>query len=332
MPRVYSESTVLIERKFLIADITSMNFATLDLNLLRILDAVLSEESTTKAGLKLGLSQSAVSNALNRMRHALGDELFVRQGNQLVPTEYASAIKDELRTQLNQLEALLAVTSDFQPDLAKGHFKIAASDFFAELLMPKLGALLTQKAPHVIAQLVDLVPQNYVTSLDLYNADLALIPDMELPDWVNREPLFQSTFSVIGRRDNPMLTAFDTGSTLPIDVFCDLSHVLFSPEGKLAAMGDAALSKVGRTRHVTMTLPVFSGVCRTVSESDLIALIPSQLAHHIANTLDLKVFQPPFEIAPAQIIAIWHRRSDANPMSKWMRQQVFDLMKPLDGV
>lgn len=91
-----------------------MNFATLDLNLLRVLDAILRDGSTVKAGERLGISQSAVLNALNRLRHALDDDLFVRQGNRLVATEYTASIKDELREELEKLETLL-MRSDFDP-------------------------------------------------------------------------------------------------------------------------------------------------------------------------------------------------------------------------
>lgn len=307
-----------------------MNFATLDLNLLRILNAVLRDGSTTKAGESLGLSQSAVSNALNRLRHALDDQLFVRHGNQLVPTDFAASIKDGLREELNRLEGLLVSQSDFDPMLANGNFKISASDFFAELLMPALGQHLHKKAPGITVQLVDLVPNNYVESLNRYNADIALIPDMDLPDWVSREPLFRSSFSVVGRAANPALQDVKDGEEIPMSTFCALSHVLFSPEGKTAAMGDAALAKVGQKRQVAMTLPVFSGVCRVVSESDLIALVPSQLAQKVSEGFVLKHCKPPFEIAPALIVAIWHKRSDENPMSKWIRRQIFDLMKALD--
>ncbi|MDD9921295.1 MAG: LysR substrate-binding domain-containing protein, partial [Boseongicola sp.] len=264
------------------------------------------------------------------LRHSLNDDLFVRHGNQLVPTDFAASVKDSLQEELNRLEGLLNPPADFDPSHAIGNFKISASDFFAELLMPALGDHLSQNAPAVTAQLVDLVPYDYVESLERYQADLALIPETSLPDWINHEPLFRSSFSVIGRAANPALEKLESGRELPLDVFCDLSHVLFSPEGKMAAMGDSALEKVGRTRKVAMTLPVFSGVCRTVSESDLIALVPTQLAQKVAAGFGLKYYTPPFEISPALIIAIWHRRSDENPMSKWMRQQVFDLLKPLD--
>ena len=307
-----------------------MNFATFDLNLLRVLDAVLRERSTTMAGNRLGVSQSAVSNALGRLRHSLQDDLFIRQGNQLVPTDFAALLERPLREELDRLEGLLTKGHCFDPSNATGTFKIAGSDFFAELLMPGLSDILGQKSPKIVAQLVDLVPGRHLESLEKHQADLALIPDMEMPDWIEREPLFHSTFSVIGRKSNPALAGIKTGSELPMEIYCDLSHIAFSPEGKLAAMGDAALAKTGRRRRVAMTLPVFSGVCRAVSESDRVALVPTPLAHKVAKGFDLKVFDPPFEIHAAPIVGIWHKRSSGNPMANWVRQQVFELLKPLN--
>ena len=160
-----------------------MNFATLDLNLLRVLDALFREGSTVKAASGLAMSQSAVSGALSRLRHALGDQLFIRQGNRLVATDYAAGIEAGLREELERLEALLAPPAVFDPQTAKGTFRIAASDFFAELLMPPLADLLQKSAPHLRAQLVDLVPTDYVASLERRNADIALIPDLPLPEW-----------------------------------------------------------------------------------------------------------------------------------------------------
>ncbi len=308
-----------------------MNFATLDLNLLRVLDALFHEGSTVKAANRLAMSQPAVSGALSRLRHALDDQLFVRQGNRLVATDYAAGLKAGLREELERLEALLAPPDAFTPETAEGTFRIAASDFFAELLMPPLGDLLQKSAPHLRAQLVDLVPNDYIASLERRNADIALIPDLPLPDWVNREPLFYSPFHVIARAGNPGIAGLKDGMQMPMDVFCALNHVLFSPEGNLAAMGDAALSRIGKRRQVAMTVPVFSGVCRAVSESDLIALVPAQLAKKVAEPFGLRVFEPPMDIEPALIIGIWHKRADTTPMAVWMRSQVFGLLKALDA-
>lgn len=306
-----------------------MNFATFDLNLLRVLDAVFREGSTVKAAARLGLSQSAVSGSLARLRHALDDPLFVRQGNRLVATDYAAGLQEPVRQELDRIAAMLAPPTRFDPTTAEGTFRIAASDFFAEMLMPRLGDLLQRDAPGIRAQLIDLVPQDYVASLDQRNADVALIPDTTLPDWVCREELFRSPFHVIARRGNPGLAGLAPGDVMPYEMFCTLHHVLFSPEGNIAAMGDAALAQAGRQRRVAMTLPVFSGVCRVVRESDLIALVPSQLAADVAATFDLQVFAPPMPIDAPLIIGIWHSRSDRNPLSTWMREQVFGLLRRL---
>ncbi len=307
-----------------------MNFATFDLNLLRILDALFLEGTTIKAGQRLGLSQSAVSGALSRLRHALGDPLFVRQGNRLVATDYARSLQLELTNELQRLENLLSPAASFDPAKAAGRFKIAASDFFAELLMPQLADRFHRVAPNIQAQLIDLVPNDHVQSLERYGADLALIPDTGLPEWVNREPLFESPFAVIARARNPGIAGLATGQKMPMKTFCELSHVLFSPEGNLKAMGDEALARVGRQRQVAVTVPVFSGVCRAVSQSDLIALVPQQLAVAVSGLFRLSVFMPPMPIAPALIIGVWHKRSDASPLARWARSQVFDLMKALD--
>ncbi|MGX9350578.1 LysR family transcriptional regulator [Shimia sp. W99] len=307
-----------------------MNFATFDLNLLRVLDALFREGSTVKAGERLALSQSAVSGALSRLRQGLNDPLFVRQGNRLVATDYANGLREPVREELERLEQMLAPPTAFDPATVSGAFRIAASDFFADLLMPRLGDLLQKRAPGIRAQLVDLVPHDYVASLEQRNADIALIPDAEMPEWVNRAPLFHSPFKVIARRANSGLAGLTPGAVMPMDVFCALHHVLFSPEGNLAAMGDAALAQVGKKRQVAMTVPVFSGVCRAVSESDLIALVPAQLAEKVAPTFGLRVFEPPMQIDPPLIIGIWHKRSDRAPLAVWMREQVFDLLRALE--
>ena len=307
-----------------------MNSATFDLNLLRVLDAVFREGSTTKAGQRLGLSQSAVSSSLTRLRHALNDPLFVRQGNTLVATDFAEGLRHKLPDELERLEAMLSPPKAFEPSRAEGTFKISAADFMAEMLMPQLGDLLLKQAPGLRAQLVDLVPYDYIESLERYDADLALVPDRETPGWISRETLFTSPFVVIARKGNPGIAGLKPGGVMPFEVFCGLHHVLFSPEGKLSSLGDEALARVGRTRRVAMTVPVFTGVCRVVSESDLIALLPRQLAEKVREEYGLALFQPPMRIEPARIVGIWHKRADNAPMAAWMRAQIFDLLKKLD--
>lgn len=314
-----------------IIGINQVNFKTFDLNLLRVLDALLREGSTVRAADRLGLSQPAVSAALGRLRHALDDPLFVRRGQGLIPTDRARALELPLRDVLDRAEELLGQTA-FDPAQSQLTYKISGSDFFAELLMPALAAQLQRKAPGVTVQLVDLVRDNYVQTLEQYAVDMVLVPETALPDWADSQPAFTSSFAVIARKDHPRLrrAGIAPGGTIPIDLFCDLGHVLFSPEGNLRAMGDDALSAVGRERRVVMSLPVFSGVYNAVASSDLIALLPQQLAAAKAEAIGLEIYAPPMDIAPARIIMVWHRRSTRNPAHAWLRAQVAAQLAGLD--
>ena len=126
-----------------------VNLYSFDLNLLRVLDAVATEgwSATVRAGERIGLSQPAVSNALNRLRHALRDDLFVRQGQRLVPTEFTRSIAQPLRDELDRIAALLDGEQAFDPAKAQMTFRIAGNDFFGEMLMPALMGRLESIAP-----------------------------------------------------------------------------------------------------------------------------------------------------------------------------------------
>lgn len=310
-----------------------MNFRTFDLNLLRVLDALLSTRSTTRAGQQLGMSQPAVSAALSRLRHALGDPLFIRQGRQLVPTDYAGGLHAPLRDLLGQTEALLAGQPDFDPGAATDSLTLSGSDFYAELLMPRLARHLSHVAPGMRVQLVDLVPDNYVQSVGQSAVDMAILPATPTPDWVEERRLHSSHFLAVARADHPEIAtaAIAPGAVLPLDLFCSLQHALFSPEGKLHGLGDAALARIGRARQVTMTLPVFSGVLNAVSQSDLIALIPHQLAESVAPRLGLSLYHPPIPVGPVEIMMVWHKRASTAPAHRWLRDQIAMLMATLDS-
>lgn len=309
-----------------------MNFRTFDLNLLRVLDALLSTRSTTRAGQQLGMSQPAVSAALSRLRHALGDPLFIRQGRQLVPTDYAGGLHAPLRDLLGQTESLLAGQPDFDPGAATDCLTLSGSDFYAELLMPRLARHLSREAPGMRVQLVDLVPDNYVQSVGESGVDMALLPATETPDWVERRRLHGSHFLAVARADHPAIAraGHAPGEVLPLDLFCSLQHALFSPEGKLHGLGDTALARIGRTRQIAMTLPVFSGVLNAVSQSDLIALIPHQLAESVAPRLGLSLYHPPIAVGPVEIVLVWHKRASTAPAHRWLRDQIAMLMAELD--
>lgn len=303
------------------------------MNLLRVLDALLETSSTTEAGRRVGLSQPAVSAALARLRHALDDPLLVRQGRQLVPTDFASGLRDPLRALLNETERLVSGNIRFDPATSRDSFRISGSDFYAVLLMPQLAERLARKAPGVRIQLIDQVPDNHVRSLDRRDIDMVLLPETEFPGWIDRRPVHRSRFVTIARRGNARLAkaGLEPGDTIPLDLFCDMPHIIFSPEGRPHAMGDAALARLGRERHVAMTLPVFSGVCHAVSQSEMIALLPHQLAEYMSPRLGLDIHHPPMPVPPVTLMLAWHRRSTGSPAHRWLRTQIAETLGPIDG-
>lgn len=306
------------------------NLSSFDLNLLRVLDALLIEHSTVRAGARLGLSQPAVSGALKRLRLSLGDELFFRSGQKLEATEFALSLKEPLQDILSHVEALIRPKDAFDPATAEYSFRISGSDFFAEMLLPALAEHLAAHAPLLRVHLVDLVPDDRVGTLASHDVDFVLLPETPLPDWAEGQPVFSSSFSVIARKAHPRTTELAQGDVMPIDLFCDLGHVLFSTEGKSKGLGDEALSRIGRERNVAMTMPFFSGVYRAVAGSDLIALLPSALAHRIANSANLNVFEPPIPVDPARLVLIWHRRLSESPPHLWLRSRITELLRPLN--
>lgn len=308
-----------------------VNLSAFDLNLLRVLDALLREGSTVRAGQLVGLSQPAVSAALGRLRHALGDPLFVRQGQKLVPTSFAVQLEVPLRATLEGIEAFLSGPGAFDPSVATFDFCISSTDYFATMLIPELIAILQREAPGVRLKRVDLPPENYVDAVDRNNADLAIIPEQSLPTWLDHEPLFHPEFAVIARRGHPVLldAGLAPGEVMPLDTYCELRHVLCSPEGKYRGLGDAALERAGRTRRVVLSVPSFEGVLRAVVTSDLVALLPRDLAERYAASETVTVYASPIPIATPLLYMIWHRRLTGYPPHAWMRGVVRGILAPL---
>lgn len=325
--RLYEKSNIGINC------IHSMNIKSLDLNLLKVLDALLREGSVTRAGASVGLSQPATSAALGRLRHALGDPLFVRQGQRLVATEFAASLAQPLRAHLEGLEAVLTPPGVFRPERAVETFRLAGVGFFAEMLMPQLARELCERAPHVRAQLVDLVAEDYVATLEREEINLALFPMKTMPDWVDRKALFHSPFRLVAKKRHDRLrrAGIVPGDVVPLDLFCDLGHVLFSVEGRFESFGDAALRRAGRSRRVIMTMNSFPGILRTVAESELVALVPVQLVDKMAHSYGVDSYAVPIDLPVPLLGMMWHKRLSAAPAHRWFRDVVADILLPLNA-
>lgn len=304
--------------------ITAMNFAAFDLNLLRVLDALMRERSVTRAGALVGLSQPAVSAALNRLRHALNDELFVRRGNDMVPTPRAEALAEHVRDALAQMEQAVAGDSAFDPKSASRIFTLMGADFLSTHVMPDLSAQLAELAPGCGLRFLDSATGDVERLLRDNAIDAALERPLQMPDWVSQELLFRSPFAVIAARRHKEIRAakIKPGSKLPLALFCALPHAIRSIDGSMSGMVDDALRKAGAARRMVLALPHFHGIALAVARGHVIAAVPVQFAEAVADELDLVMFKPPIEVPVPDVRIYWHKRHDRHPAHRWLRGQI----------
>jgi DNA-binding transcriptional LysR family regulator len=311
-----------------IGSISTMNFAAFDLNLLRVFNALMRERSATRAGEQVGLSQPAVSAALNRLRDILDDKLFVRQGNEMIPTPRAESLAQGIQDALESLEQLLAATGKFDPRRLVRNFTLMGADFFAMLFVPQLMRHLASVSDGITLRFLDTARGDVERLLSDDAIDMALERPLETPEWIESEPLFFSTFKIIVAADHPILAKLDPEKVMSYDAIASLQWALRSSDGSLRGYIDEVMEKLGKKRRVVLAMPHFAPLVDCVAASQLAAAIPAQFATAYAAPKGLRVFDLPFESPALPISLYWHSRRTRDPAHAWLRQQVHDHCAP----
>lgn len=311
-----------------------VHFSSLDLNLLRVFEALMQERSATRAGERLGLTQSAVSHALNRLRYVLKDELFIRGPDGMQPTDRAAEIAPRLRQGLLQLQLALA-PSDFVPERTDRRFTITCTEYAGVVLMPGLIARLRAEAPHAS---LTVLPSNMGVSEFLRSgrADLAIGSFRRMPDWAAAEPLLRDTRVWVLRADHPA-----ANQELTLERLVDLPHLVIAASGedehaiegyvldhgleRMVTRSDAgllqgALAARGLRRFVAVTTPHFLAALTAVDESDIAALLPRRLATAFTGRYRLALFEPPYPSPPFELMSLWDRDHGEQPPIAWLRE------------
>lgn len=311
--------------------IHTMNLQSFDLNLLKVLDALLRETSTTRAGERIGLSQPAVSAALGRLRAAFGDPLFVRDGQALRPTDYALSLAAPLQHLLEDTNQLLARPA-FDPSTATDLFRLSAADFFTEMLLPDLTARLQRDAPGIRLRYTEAIGTKTIDNMREGRLDLMILPEQTLPPWLESEPLFRADFRIVARRLHPdlMRHGVKAGQPMPVELYGRLRHAAFRVVEDQPEVEDRFLAKMGLTLQVALSVPSFTAVWRTVAATDLIGMIPRRLAERVAGPAGLDIYEMPFALPRAELCQAWHRRNSTARGLVWLRAQVVDILSKLD--
>lgn len=310
-----------------------MNFAALDLNLLRVFDALAREQSTVRAGERIGLSQPAVSAALGRLRHFTGDELFTRDGNRMVPTPRALELVEPVRAALASLEQSFANAAAFDPATAETALRLGGSDYFSALLMPELARRALPDAGGIRLQMLDCRSSEIQTLLSDDRIDVAIDRSLEMPGWIRAEKLFTSSLVCLLREGHPAEARFDLvpEGSVPIELFGEIPQVLRSADGSTIGTMDAALARESLSRRVAMTVPHFQAVALVVASSDLMGSLPVHFARHVARFLPVRLYATPFPSPEMEVFMYWHRRHDRDGASLWLRKQLADLARDSFG-
>ncbi|HEU4577088.1 MAG TPA: LysR family transcriptional regulator [Polyangiaceae bacterium] len=294
--------------------------SSVDLNLLVALRALLSERHVTRAAQRIGLSQSATSHALSRLRDLLGDPLLVRTGRELALTPRAARLLPLLERGLSDLQNAIAGEPRFDPSTARGTFKIAAADYLQALVMGPLLRELAARAPGIDLSVV--VFPNARELLESGATDLALsVPSRELQA-MRSEALFNEDFVCMVRRDHPQIKR-----ALSLEKYLAQRHVVVAPSGTPGSVVDTVLSQRGLQRRVALRVTNFLIAPVVVCETDFISTMPARLARALAKRYPLRILPAPLELPAFEYGMYWHPRLDQDPAQRWLRDFVARVSK-----
>jgi DNA-binding transcriptional LysR family regulator len=301
------------------------NFRTLDLNLLRVFDQVMTERNLTRAAKNLAMTQPAVSNALRRLRDALGDELVRRSGYGVEPTPRAVALWPAVSDALRQLEESLS-PGEFIASQATTTFVLAMADATAAELMPGLVEIIERDAPGVSMRVLPLTTRDPRRLLDEGQMDLAVgffpavLADLTAQAQAgnkaafDHQRLYDGEYVCVMRKDHPLASGPFT-----LKRFCGAHHLLVSFSGRPFGFVDEALASLGQSRRIVLTVNQFFTAGRVVVTSDLLTVLPRHFVRVTGIADDLVLRDLPFKVPPVHVDALWHRRQAQRGDHAWLR-------------
>jgi DNA-binding transcriptional LysR family regulator len=306
---------------------TTLNFRTLDLNLLRVFDVVMAERNLTRAAERLSLTQPAVSNALKRLKDSMGEELLTRAATGVTPTPRAEALWPEVRNALGSLRAALA-PGEFNPQTDAASFRIAMADAAATTFVPHLVEQIERTQALTNLRVLSLTMRDPSKLLERGDADLAVghFPEavaalsVDGSDAILRHhQLQESGFVCLMRKGHPLASA-----ALTLDDYCAAHHLLVSFSGRAIGRADQALAALGRERRVVLTVNQYFTAGKVIANSNLLTVLPASFLN-AAGFPDKVVTRPlPFAMESLRVTMLWHMRHDRVSSHQWLRARLIE--------
>lgn len=303
-----------------------MRFNRLDLNLLVALDALLKERSITRAAERLNLSQSAMSNALARLRDYFDDELLVQVGRRMEPTPRAEGLQDAVRDVLVRVDSTIAIQPEFDPSTSDRVFRIFVSDYTQMVLLPHFLALASEAR---CSARFEFLPQvsNPQRSLERGETDLLIIPRGFLSPDHPQETLYSDDFVCVVWRDGTLARG-----ELSFERYLAAGHVVMQPPGNAGDSFEAwFVKRYGVTRRVAVTSYGFSLLPALVVGTEFIATVHARLAQLLKSTWPIEIRQPPLPITAMEQGLQWHKYRTQDPGLLWLRRLLAQAAQRMDA-
>lgn len=294
-----------------------MRFKGLDLNLLLVLDVLLTERNVTQAAQRLNLSQPAASSALARLRQYFGDELLVQSGRAMLPTAHALTLQPIVREVLGDVERLISVSSGFDPATSDRTFRIVGSDYIFTTLMAPLIASLQAEAPSVRFETGPIGP-TIIQALEHGEIDLLLTPRQFISPSHPAVLIFEEPHVVVGWDRNPIFDA-----PLTLDAFLEASQVavLIGPT-RNRPFAEEQMHALGLQRRIDVIAPTFAAVPWLLPGSMRIAVLHERLARSFAAVLPLAMAPLPFAMPLMEEMAQFHATRERDAGLRWLVQRM----------
>ncbi|HTS62655.1 MAG TPA: LysR family transcriptional regulator [Candidatus Acidoferrales bacterium] len=303
----------------------AVNLSSIDLNLFLVLHAVLEERSATRAAARLNVTQSAVSNAIARLRRLLGDPLLVRAGRGLVPTPRAQELEPLLREATERL-ALALDRRGFVPAETTRTFTIALSDNYQACDAPRIARAFAERMPRATLRVVSTDYLAATDGLASGEIDLTFAPEQSVQPGMRSAVLFEERAALIVRRDHPRVRTQMTRklfNDLPhIDV-----HVVLGRPGMGHRVAQRGWERAHVRRRVLLTVPYFIIAAMAAAETDCVAALPGRMADLCVRLLPLKRVRAMFPLPRVNTVMLWHERTNSDPGARVFRDIVFDVTR-----
>ncbi|MFL9911303.1 LysR family transcriptional regulator [Paraburkholderia sp. RL17-337-BIB-A] len=317
-----------------------MNLGRIDLNLLRVFDAVFEDRNLVLAGKRLNLSQSAISHALGRLRDALEDDLFVRTAKGMEPTARAVAIAAPVRNALQQIQVALG-DEPFRPQVAEREFVVAANDYITMLVLGRLSQRLAAEAPMVNLVIRPSTRLDLAGQIDIGRIDIAVGIFAEVPSRFQSAMIWQQRDVLVMRLDHPIgdravtrddllnypLAAVSLGGSEEGAVGGFIVERGLARQSEMfdrQALEDAFADEPARPR-VRVAVAHSLAIPALLRHSEMFAIVPSPLGREFERYGELKTRPTPYPCPESSVRAVWHGRNAHDPALQWLRSQILDV-------